>query len=146
MKDKKWIVGLVMGIFLFSAGMVQAGMGEINTKLLISAETISASANTSSEAIDLTRRAANGIFSIQVLIEGDGTAKFEYLLSIDGVNFLEPSSASDIATGLVDDGGPGGDGRNIYSFSPEPARWLKIKVTETGTSNTITATVWLLTQ
>ncbi len=83
---------------------------------------------------------------LQVLLSGSGTAKFEYQLSNDCVNYVEPASASDIATGFTGSSGPGGDGRGFYSFSPEPAKCMKIAVTETGTSNSVTVTVDLMIQ
>lgn len=104
-------------------------------------ETVTAGSTATSDAIDIS--GAVGYFSIQVAVTGSGTASFEYLLSLDGADFFEPSSASDIATGVTVTSGPGSDGKEIYSFSPELAKYLKIKITETGTSDSVTADVFL---
>jgi len=112
------------------------------TKVFIS-EAVVASGNSTSSAIDLGNQATDGYFSLQVTLTGDGTAKFEYLLSNNGADYLEPSTAVDIATGHVKTSGPGSDGKDIYWFEPEQARWMKIKVTETGTASAITVSAWL---
>lgn len=109
-------------------------------------EVIALSANalypaSGSPGIDIER--AEGFFSLQVTVAGDGTAKFEYLLSNDGVDYFEPSSASDIASGQLKTSGPGSDGKDLFSFSPEPAKYLKIKATETAGANSITVTAHL---
>lgn len=118
----------------------------LNTVEIFSAETITANTSENSDAIDLNKYQPEGYFSLQVVLAGDGTAKFEYLLSNDGSNYLEPSDAIDIASGHIKTSGPGGDGIDIYTFEPNPARFLKIKVTETGTSNDVIVTVTLLVQ
>lgn len=118
----------------------------ITVKAVHSANAITLNTNESSARIDLNGRAQAGTFSIQVLVTGDGTAKFEYLLSNDGTNFVEPTSGADIATAFTKTSGPGSDGRDIFTFQPEPARWMKIRVTETGAANAITVTVFLFIQ
>ena len=112
---------------------------EIQTKLIFNAQEIAAGGNAVSDAINL--QGIDGYFSIQVALTGDGTAKFEYLMSNNNSDFLEPSSASDIATGHTKTSGPGADGKDIYAFDPDLAKFMKIKVTETGGANTITVTV-----
>lgn len=121
---------------------------EITVIKLFDAQTIAASGNASNpgNGIDLQRFAQSGFFSVQYLITGDGTAKIEYTLSHDGATYLEPSSASDIGSSLTKTTGPGADGKDILPFSPELARWMKIKVTETGTSQAIVVTLWLAIQ
>lgn len=112
------------------------------------AVTVAASGSSTSTAIDFgaIKRTwqPDGYFSIQVTLTGSGTAKFEYLISNDGVNFIEPTSASDIATGFTATSGPSSDGKDLFEFSPEPCRYMKIKVTETGTSNSVVVTVTLM--
>ena len=85
---------------------------------------------------------AQGIFSLQYDISGGGTVKLEYLISLDETNYIEPSSASDIATGLTASSGPGGDGQDIVSFTPILGEYLKIRATESDASAT-TVTVYL---
>lgn len=111
---------------------------------LIDAVTISASGSSTS-AVFPTNGILNGVsgfFTLQYAITGDGTAKIEYLSSLDGTNYIEPSSATDIATGLTKTSGSGSDGKDVISFSPIAAPKYKIKVTETGGANSITITVW----
>lgn len=124
------------------------GFREIEVIKLFDAQSIAASGNSSqpAQAIDLQRYAANGFFSLQYLITGDGTAKIEYNLSNDGSTWLEPSSATDIGSSLTKTTGPGADGKDILSFSPELARFLKIKVTETGGANAVVVTIHIAIQ
>ena len=42
-----------------------------------------------------------GYFSLQFILTGDGTATVEYLISADNVNYIKPSSASEIVTGFT---------------------------------------------
>jgi len=119
----------------------------ITTQKLFNSESISASGSSISDAIDLRLMAPNGIFSIQYAVSGDGTAKFEYkLCSTETGDFVEPSGASDIASSITKNSGPGSDGKDIVTFQPELAPFLKIAVTETGGANSITVSLWLNTQ
>ena len=79
-------------------------------------------------------------------LTGSGTGKFEYELSNDGVNYLTPSSAADIITAHDVTTGPASDGKDLYSFSPELAKYMKIKVTETSTTDGIVVTAILALQ
>jgi hypothetical protein len=118
--------------------------GVMTTVTTHGAVSVVASGSSSSTAIDLQRRRIDGFFSIQVNVTGSGTVKIEYLLSNDGVTYIEPATASDIVSGFTATSGPGSDGNGFYSFAPEPARYMKIKVTETGTSQTAITTVTLM--
>jgi len=113
---------------------------------IFSAETILANGTSTSQGIDLNRHKVIGDFSLQVAVTGTGTCKFEYLMSNDGVTYLEPTSASDIASSITISSGPGSDGKDLYVFFPETARYIKIKCTETGASNSVTVTATLLIQ
>jgi hypothetical protein len=107
---------------------------EITVLKLFSTESV-ASGGTSSqpaEGIDLQRFAQNGNFSLQYLITGTGTLKLEYLLSHDGANYIEPTGATDIGSSLTATTGPDSDGKDILSFKPMLARYLKIKATGSG--------------
>jgi len=113
---------------------------------IFSAVTVDAAGNEVSEAIDLDDYKPEGFFSLQITLTGDGTGKFEYQLSNDGTNYFTPSSGSDIVTAHTVASGPGGDGKDIYTFQPELAKYMKIKVTETVEANTITVTADLAIQ
>lgn len=116
------------------------------TKKVIDSETISAGGNFVSEAIKLNEVVYQGYFSLQVEVSGDGTCKFEAEESVNGVDFLVPSEATDIASGVTKTSGPGSDGKDIYSFYPLVAGHLKIKVTETGGVNSVTVSAWVAIQ
>jgi hypothetical protein len=105
---------------------------------------IAAGGSSTSRWVDI--RSLDGYFSIQITLTGDGTGKLEYLLSNDGINYLEPSNASDITTGFTKTSGPGSDGKDIFSISPMVGHYMKIKATETGSSDTITVTTTLCYQ
>ena len=53
----------------------------------------------------------------------------KYLISLDDVNFVTPVGAVDIATAHAK--ATGSSGLNIYSFSPEPAAFIKISIENT---------------
>ena len=113
----------------------------VHTTRLLAAETIAAGSSSTTSAIDLRNIAQQGYFSIQLLVTGDGTAKVEYQCSNNNSVFIEPESAVDILTGFTKTSGPGSDGKGFYSFSPETCGWLKIKVSETGTTQAIVVTL-----
>lgn len=102
--------------------------------------TISASGSYTTQAFDLNEIKPNGYFGLQVTVSGSGTCKFEYLCSIDGVNFVEPTGATDIASGVTTVTSA------LTSFTPAPCRYIKIKCTETGGANSVTVTAWLCIQ
>jgi len=80
-----------------------------------------------------------GNFSIQYDITGPGNLRIEYLLSLNGSTWLEPSGASDISANATNATSP-----NIVSFSPELSETMKIKVTEISTSDNVTSLdLWL---
>ena len=117
----------------------------INTKLIFDAVTVAASADSTSDALDLKNR-PEGYFSLQVTLTGTGTAKIEYLLSNNGSDYLVPSEAEDIVTAHTVASGPGADGKDIYIFEPEMTKFMKIKVTETGGANAVVVTITLAVQ
>lgn len=139
MKLKSMFMTLLILIF---ASMAFAG--PILNKV-IDATTIVASGNTTSSVIPREGQSMAGIggyFTLYVAVTGDGTAKIEYLASLDGITYLEPSTATDVATGLTKTSGPGSDGKTIVRFGPIAAPKYKIKVTETGGANSVIVTVW----
>jgi len=117
---------------------------KISVFTLINNVTIAAGGSYTSPAIPMVD--PDGYFSIQAEISGSGTAKLEYLVSLDDVNWLEPEGASDIADSLTAASGPGTDGKIIKSFTPVLATSMKIKATETGTSDSVTITLRMARQ
>jgi len=106
------------------------------------ARTITKNTSVTSGAFDLKEVAQDGIFSIEYLITGDGTVKIEYLLCSTATGtFVEPSTAVDIASGLTKTSGT--SGQDIITFNPELAPFMKLKVTETGTSSDAVVTLKL---
>ena len=123
-----------------------AGEAKINVKKVIDAQTVTASSSYTSAVIPLDGFVRAGEYSLQISVTGDGTCKFEYLLSVNDQDYIEPASGSDIASGITKTSGPGSDGKEIYSFATELARFMKIKVTETGTSDSVVVNAWLALQ
>lgn len=80
--------------------------------------------------IDLREVAIDGIFSIYLVSVGSGVIKVEYLESHEGSTYLEPASADDIVTGFTATSG-------IYSFEPELAPYMRLKVTEDNTGGAV---------
>ena len=85
---------------------------------------------TTAPGINLRSIAIQGIFSIHLILTGSGTAKVEYLLSHDGVNFLIPSSASDIVSAFT-------VGADIIPFEPEGAPYMRLKVSEVNAAEIV---------
>jgi hypothetical protein len=110
----------------------------------IDAETVAASGTYTSSAIRLgwgqdQKVQPRGFFSVQVNLSGSGTAKIEFLCSNDGITFAEPDGAVDIVSGMT-------AGTKFLSFTPPVCQYLKIKATETGTSNSVTITARIAVQ
>jgi hypothetical protein len=95
-------------------------------------------ATVASDAIDLREVAQNGVFSIEYLITGDGTATIAFTVcSTKSGTYFTPTGASAIVTGLTKNSGSGGhgglgfpagsSGLPIYPF-------MKITITETANS------------
>lgn len=119
---------------------------EIRREVTHDAVVIAASGNSLSDSIDFHVRRPEGFFAIQVELTGSGTAKIEYLLSINGEDFLTPTEAEDIKTAFTVSDGPGSDGKNMFSFAPMVSSAMKIKVTETGGASSVTVTITLVYQ
>jgi hypothetical protein len=120
-------------------------MAAISAIQIFDTEEIAASGNATFD-IDLERMGAEGFFSLQITLTGNGVAKGEFLLSNNNVNWIEPTGATDIFAGFEDDDGPGADGKDLFSFEPELAKHLRIKITETGTSAKFYISAWLAIQ
>jgi hypothetical protein len=106
-------------------------------KLSLTNQVILAGTSYTTDAIDLENNyGINGNITLYFELSGDGTAKVEYLVSVDGTNFVTPSTASDILTGFTKTSGTAG--KDIIAVSIISARYLKFKFTETGTSDNIT--------
>lgn len=105
---------------------------DIYVTKVFTAESLSAAGTATSSAIDLGNNAQNGNFSLQYSKTGNGVVKVEYLLSNDGVTYAEPSTAVDIVAAIA-----AGAQSDLISFEPEPARWMKIKITEDGTDTAV---------
>jgi hypothetical protein len=118
---------------------------DVYVRQLFNAESISASGDSTSTAIDLGNYAKNGYFSLHLQVTGSGTVKAEYLLSNINTTsmFKEPSTAVDITSTFGATSGPDSDGVDLISFLPEPARWMKIKITEDGGASAAVVTAYI---
>jgi len=110
---------------------------EVKTYTIFSAQSIAASGNASSAAINTL--IAGGYFSLQYTVTGTGTCKFEYLCSNDGTTYAEPTDATDIASGVT-------AGSGFVGFRPPLCKYLKVECTETGGANAVTVTATLAVQ
>jgi hypothetical protein len=121
------------------------GLAPITVYRLLTAYSVAANTNVSTQPVDLREVAKNGVFAIKYTVTGDGTVKFEYnVCEKDDGTFIEPSGASDIASSITKTSGT--SGVDVVSFEPEIAPFMKIKVTETGTSNAAVVTLDLFIQ
>lgn len=115
-----------------------------NTYRIFTSTAVSAGGSATSGAVDISN--ARGYFSIQYAVTGDGTLKLTYQLSNDAITWITPSSATEIATGLTKTSGPGSNGKDIVTFSPEMAKYIQIVATETGGANSATITAMMAVQ
>lgn len=75
-------------------------------------------------------------FGLHVEISGDGTGQLQYAVSGSNNNYM--IGGTDIVTAHTS-----ATGVKVYSFTPELAQWLKIKVIETSTTDAIVINAWL---
>ena len=131
-----------------AASVSMAKDGIIYKQILIDDVEIAASSGTTSNAVNLQHAKPDGYVAIQYVIEGSGTAKIEWLGSIDLTTYLEPSDASDIVTGITATSGPQNDGNDIeqIDFAGMIVPSMKITVTETGGVSGVTVSVWICYQ
>lgn len=110
----------------------------IYTQKLFSSQAIAASQSVTSDVIDLLKeKASNGVFSVESIVTGTGTAKITYLVcSTRNGTYTTPAAASDIKTAQT-------VGTWFGSFSPVLAPYMKIKVEETGGANPVSVNLWL---
>jgi hypothetical protein len=113
---------------------------------IFASKVLAASAN-DTRNIDLERLNAEGYFSTQIIVTaGTGVLKCEYLLSNDGTNFVEPTGATDVFSSFSATSGPGSDGIDIYTFTPDLAKWIQIKMTETAGLASVTFDLYIAIQ
>ena len=118
--------------------------GTIFTKKIFDAETVTKNTTVTSSAIDLQKKRPGGQFSIQLEITGDGTVTVDWTGSNDGMDYVKPTTVTDIVAGFTKTSGTGG--KDIYSFSPKLCQYMKIRVTETVTTDDAIATITLAVQ
>ena len=95
-----------------------------------------------SDEHDISEMAQSGMFSIQAVISNTSTSTsitITYLLSLDGINFITPTNAVDIATTVDVSSGL----NQIYTFEPEVCKWLQIRITENNTGTVAGLYVYL---
>ena len=107
-------------------------------------ESVEASHEVVSDGWDI--KDTRGLFSLQYHVAGDGTLQLGYKLSLDGTNYVYPTSAASIETGIVKTSGIDSDGRDIVTFSPEFSRYIQITAEETGKASNCTLDLWVATQ
>jgi hypothetical protein len=113
----------------------------IITKQVFTAKTVGAGTSETSPAINLVNAQSNGFFAIQLTMTGDGTLGLVYEVSIDGVNFVQPTGFTAITTAFSRTSGTGGDGKDIIAFNPELCIAIRLKATATTSDVVLTATL-----
>jgi hypothetical protein len=110
----------------------------ITTIKLFDAEALIASGTATSAAIDLREIAQSYKFSAEYTTTGTGTTKIEYLLcSTEDGTYID--AGTDIGATLA----AGHDILPFASGEPELAPFMKIKITEDGTTNAVAVTLYL---
>jgi len=91
------------------------------------------------------RQAEYGLFSLQLILTGDGTLTVTYLLSHDGVHFVTPVTASEIVADFGATDGPDSDGIDLLPFDLELAPQLRLQFEETSTTDAVVVTAIVAT-
>lgn len=107
-------------------------------------DSVAIDASGTSTSMEILAINIQGFFSLEWVITGDGTVKFEVLPSNSGSNFL--NTEPDIATGQTKITGPGTDGKNFTSFEIPACHSFKIICTETGGADAVVVSAWLKAQ
>lgn len=94
---------------------------------------VAANSNKTTMEVDLASRVKAGFFSLGYTVTGSGTFKLEYQASLDNATWVTPSQGNTIGEDLT-------AGSDILSFAPIPCAFMRIKITETGTSDPIAIT------
>jgi len=117
---------------------------EISAICVFNAQTIPAGGYITSDVIDLGL-AQNGYFAIEPTISSVGgcAVTLTYLVSISGVTFLTPTSASNIITGMSETSGPSSNGVDVYTFTPELGKQMKIRATDVSGATASVIVGWL---
>lgn len=105
------------------------------------AQGVAASGTVYGQPLDLS--GMHGYFSVQVVVTGSGTVDVGYEMSNSDIApqvWSTPVGASNVASGLT-------AGTYLHKFEPETvAKWLRLKVVETGTSDPATVVTDLAAQ
>ena len=92
--------------------------------------------------LDLQNLGIFGFCSFQVELTGDGTATFDYEYSSDGVKWF----SDEIDAGFTDVSGDDADGHDFFATWIWLSRYVRMRVTETSTTDSITVTVYMTVQ
>ena len=76
--------------------------------------------------------------SFQYEISGDGTLTFTIYVRVGGGSWI----VSNTFTGYEDTSGPSSNGKDIVPLSLKPGDSIKIRATETGTSDACVLSLW----
>ena len=85
----------------------------------------------------------NGYYCLELKVTGDGVLKAEYESSLTGESFMVPKNESPILQGFTKTGGANGDGKTIFQFSPHFSKFIRLKLSETGGTDSVTVTAVL---
>lgn len=113
----------------------------ILTTPVFTAQAVAPGTPVTSKAISLVNAQSNGFFSIYLSLAGDGTLGLVYEVTIDGANWVQPSTETAITTAFGKTSGIATNGTDILAFNPELATAIRFKATATSASITITATL-----
>ena len=110
----------------------------IMTAKMFDAEVLAASGTADSPAIDLRNLSLSWRFSLHYITAGSGTLKIEYLLAVTKAGTYY-NIGTDIGATLA----AGNGFLNFAAGEPYLAPFMKIRITEDGTTDRITVTVSL---
>jgi len=92
--------------------------------------------------VDLGDYTNVGEFGCGVSLSGSGRIDVEYLLSYKPPEFVSPTGSLKIFSDFSSTSGSSSNGQDIIEFTPEVARFLQLKVSETSGNDCIVS-LWL---
>ncbi len=115
----------------------------VEYKRLFAAQTIAAAGSaTSADFLDVST--VDGSFALYLTLTGSGTAAVDLYCSAFEADFIAPVGVYSLLTGATALGGVDANGKFCVPFDSPVAKFLKIRVRETGGANTITVTLDLV--
>lgn len=119
---------------------------------IIDAQTIEASGTYTTNPIGTSIRELKGNISLQIILTGTGTAKFEieqsnnYNQATKVGDWVKPAAGYSIVSGFTATSGTASNGKDLMNVPMTNSQFFRIVATETGGANPVVVNAWLSVQ